>query len=199
LAKAVYKETELMIVYVNAKGLPVEMLEQRQNFRHHQKFIQKNYDLIARWYQVEQLGWPMIAARLNQCLPGGGISPTLLQTTLSHLRRPTQPSPVSVETKSEVVQEPSEPEVLNWQDVPEVQALEDHIRHQTEIIHLQQTRTLEATSRWARLEELVAQLVPMIRDAQQCAEQLPRNSAAANHVRDRLNELEVVLSSLQES
>jgi hypothetical protein len=199
LAKAVYKETELMIVYVNAKGLPVEMLEQRQNFRHHQKFIQKNYDLIARWYQVEKLGWPMIAARLNQCLPGGGISPTLLQTTLSHLRRPTQPSPVSVETKSEVVQEPSEPEVLNWQDVPEVQALEDHIRHQTEIIHLQQTRTLEATSRWARLEELVAQLVPMIRDAQQCAEQLPRNSAAANHVRDRLNELEVVLSSLQES
>jgi hypothetical protein len=188
-----------MIVYVNAKGRPVEMLEQRQNFRHHQKFIQKNYDLIARWYQVEQLGWPMIAARLNQCLPGGGISPTLLQTTLSHLRRPPQPSPVSVETKSEVVLEPTEPEVLNWQDVPEVQALEDHIRHQTEIIHLHQTRTLEATSRWARLEELVAQLVPMIRDVQQSAEQLPRNSAAANHVRDRLNELEAVLSSLQES
>ncbi len=180
-------------------GSPVEMLDQRQNFRNHQKFIQKNYDLIARWYQVEQLGWPMIAARLNQCLPGGGISPTLLQTTLSHLRRPPQLPPVSLEAQSELLPEAPTPEVLNWQHAPEVQALEDHIRHQTEIIHLHQTRTLEATNRWARLEELVAQLVPMIRDVQQCAERLPRNSAAANHVRDRLNELEGVLSSLQES
>lgn len=162
---------------------------------HIRQFVQKNHDLIVKWYQDEHLSWPVIAARLNQCLRGGGISAALLQTTLPHLRRVPMVSSALEELT------PAQPAAADpipapgWLECTQVQALEEHVHQQSLLLRIQQDQILESANRRARLEELVSQLLPLVRDAEQCAEQLPRTHPTARAVRERLQQLHQVLDS----
>ncbi len=160
------------------------MITGRQTTGHLQQFIRKNHDLIVKWYQDDHLSWTVIAARLNQCLRGGGISAPMLQACLPYLKR--IPRSVALEVVAST----------GWQQAEiQVQTLQERVRQQEELIRLQGGRVRETARRWARLEELLTQLMPLIKDARSSAERLPRNHPVARHLRERLEQLDVILGS----
>jgi hypothetical protein len=153
----------------------VDLAEIRHPLRQQQQFIQRNRELIIRWYQHDHLSWPVIAARLNQCLRGGGISTTLLQSMFPHVRRLPRAAEVP----------PAEwmpPSGANTQ----IEMLEERLLHQQQLLAIQQEKMCEAIERRARLEELTGQLLPLLREAQNVAERLPRSNPNARELRERL-------------
>lgn len=157
----------------------MELAEIRQPLRQQQQFIQRNRELVVRWYQHDHLSWPVIAARLNQCLRGGGISTSLLQSMFPHVRR----LPRAVERPPA---EWTPPSGVDAQSGTQIAMLEERLLHQQQLLAIQQEKMCEAIERRARLEELTGQLLPLLREAQNVAERLPRSSPNARELRERL-------------
>ncbi|UFP96268.1 hypothetical protein [Gloeobacter morelensis] len=149
-----------------------------------QQFIRKNNDLIVKWYQNDHLSWAVIAARLNQCHRGGGITASMLQQALPYLTRSRRVPALEVVAED-----------LDSSHRGTLAALEVRLQKQEDLIRFQSGRVQEAALRWARLEELVNQLVPLVAEARSSAERLPRNSPVADRVRASLAQLASVLDS----
>ncbi|WP_164929028.1 hypothetical protein [Gloeobacter violaceus] len=149
-----------------------------------QQFIRKNNDLIVKWYQNDHLSWAVIAARLNQCHRGGGITASMLQQALPYLTRSRRVPALEVVAED-----------LDSSHRGTLAALEERLQKQEDLIRFQSGRVQEAALRWARLEELVNQLVPLVAEARSSAERLPRNSPVADRVRASLAQLASVLDS----
>ncbi|AGY60142.1 hypothetical protein [Gloeobacter kilaueensis] len=157
------------------------MISAQSPDRYLQQFIRKNHDLIVKWYQNDHLSWAVIAARLNQCRRGGGITASMLQAALPYLTRNRQPALEVVAENAASSQRAT------------LAALEEHIQKQDDLLRLQSGRVQEIASRWARLEELVNQLVPLVGEARSASERLPRNNPAARQVLESLQQLSAVL------